>query len=115
MNTRSQCLARAAFARINARKPDKEFSSFAKAFPALIHACGLAQAVAFALAKKRNAYLDDLTEVLNAGGHSGINSPVELRRLACELHVPAYLRLSRDAISAASWLKRYVEALGEGD
>ena len=117
MVTRTQCLARAAFvsieARNEARKLDKDFRSFAKSFPALIHACGLAQAVAFALAKKHNDYLGDLIEVLKDVGHSRITSPAELRRLVCELDVSAYLRLSRDALDAAGWLKRYVEALAE--
>ena len=49
-------------------KPDKEYVSFAKKFPALIHTCGLAQAVAFALAKKEANYIADLSEVLKAAG-----------------------------------------------
>ncbi len=95
--------------------PDKDFQTFAKRFPALIHTCGLAQAVVFGMAKGRNAYLEDFTEVLRAGGHPEITSLQELRRQACEQSMVAYLRLSRDAINAASWLKRYVEAIGEGD
>ena len=69
VHTRSQRLAQAAYARIANGIPSKEFASFAKMFPALIHTCGLAQAVAFAKAKKRTDYIDDLTQVLWAAGH----------------------------------------------
>ena len=52
VHTRSQRLAQEAFARVtDHRRPNKEYVSFAKKFPALIHTCGLAQAIAFALAK----------------------------------------------------------------
>ena len=48
----------------------KEYQTFAKRFPALVHTCGLAQAIAFALAKKEQTYVTDLASVLQAGGHS---------------------------------------------
>ena len=116
MHTRSQKLAQAAFARI-ARygKPDKEYVSFAKKFPALIHTCGLAQAVAFALAKKQTGYVEDLAAALNGSGHPEITSTQTLHQQTQTLQLNGYLRLSRDAINAAAWLKRYVEAAGEED
>lgn len=114
IHTRGQRLAQAAHCRI-ARygKPSDEYASFAKKFPALIHTCGLAQAVAFALAKKETDYLADLAEVLAASDHTEITTAEQLNHQARNLPVSGYLRLSRDAISAASWLKRYVEAAGE--
>ena len=116
VHTRSQKLAQAAYDRIARHgKPNKEFVSFAKKFPALIHTCGLAQAVAFALAKKEMAYIADLTEVLKAAGHSEITERESLDHHARTKQLSGYLRLSRDAINAAGWLKRYVEAAGEGD
>jgi CRISPR-associated protein Cmr5 len=117
VHTRSQGLAQTAFARIAAYGvPDTEYVTFAKKFPALIHTCGLAQAVAFALAKKESRYLGDLAAVLRANGHSAIINGPSLDESARTQQLGGYLRLSRDTISAASWLKRYVEAaVGEGE
>lgn len=113
-HTRSQRLAQAAFVRIaKYGKPDKEYVSFAKKFPALIHTCGLAQAVAFALAKKQTGYVEDLAAVLKASGHPEMISAEALDDQTRTQQLSGYLRLSRDAISAAGWLKRYVEAAGE--
>ncbi len=110
VQTRSQRLAQAAYRRIARHgKPDKDYVSFAKKFPALIHTCGLAQAVAFALAKNEK-YVDDLAEVLEASGHPATTNGDALAKQSRENDLSAYLRLSRDAINAASWLKRYVEA-----
>ena len=114
IHTRSQRLAQAAFAQIaQYGKPGKEYASFAKKFPALIHTCGLAQAVAFAQAKKEENYLADLAKVLSAAGYSEIAETQALGALAREAKLSAYMRLSRDALNAAGWLKRYVEAAME--
>jgi CRISPR-associated protein Cmr5 len=104
VHTRSQRFAQEAYARVAARGQPK-YVSFAKKFPALIHTCGLAQAVAFALAKKEQDYINDLAGVLKVGG------PEMLKEQTIKSEVSAYLRLSRDAIDAATWLKRYVEAV----
>jgi CRISPR-associated protein Cmr5 len=119
VHTRSQRLAQAAFPRIQNRmrglreKAFDEYKSFVKKFPALIHTCGLAQAVAFALAKQENDYIEDLAAVLRESGHPEIASAQTLHERARTQPLSGYLRLSRDAINAASWLKRYVEAAGE--
>jgi CRISPR-associated protein Cmr5 len=121
VHTRSQKLAQAAYARIalhtnsGQKNPDKEYVSFAKKFPALIHTCGLAQAVAFARAKKQANYIADLTEVLRAADHSEMTEKDPLDHHARTQQLTDYLRLSRDAINAASWLKRYVEAATPDD
>lgn len=109
-HTVSQKMAQAAYERIAARKPDREFASFARSFPSLIHACGLAQAVAFARAKGRDEYLKDIAAVLVAAGHGEIGAPETLEEACRKSLVPAYVRLSRNALQAAGWLKRYVEA-----
>lgn len=116
VHTRSQKLAQAAHRQIathtanGQRNPKKEFVSTVKKFPALIHTCGLAQAVAFALAKKDDEYIGYLASVLNAAGHDNINDAKSLDTQARQQKFAGYLRLSRDAINAASWLKRYTEA-----
>lgn len=119
-HTNSQKMAQAAYKRIDDRKPDREFASFARSFPSLIHACGLAQAVAFAQAKGTSEkgkekkppgkYLEDLAAVLAAVGHSDAATADTLEAATRESPVPAYIRLSRNALQAAGWLKRYVEA-----
>lgn len=121
VHTRSQKLAQAAFSQISihtkngARKPDKEFISTVKKFPALIHTCGLAQAVAFALAKKDEEFVGYLAAVLKAVGHLQVTDAKALDQQARTQPLSGYLRLTRDAINAASWLKRYVEAAAGED
>lgn len=108
-------MAHAAYQRVAQQSPAKEFASFAREFPALVHSCGLAQAVAFALAKggHQERYLNDLAAVLQAAGYSAITSHDQLAETTRSAPVTTYLRLSRDALLAAVWLKRYVEAVGE--
>jgi CRISPR-associated protein Cmr5 len=118
MATLSQRMAQAAFPKVRARKDGhdvnfKEYTTLAKKFPALIHTCGLAQAVAFAQAKQDLAYLDDLASVLAAAGHREITNHETLGNQSRDQNLAGYLRLSRDALLAAGWLKRYVEALAE--
>lgn len=116
VSTRSQQLAEAAYRRIAAKgEPSKEFVSFAKRFPALLHTCGLAQAVAFALAKRETDYVEDLADVLRASGHPELTNSEQLDHHARTQSLGGYLRLSRNALSAAGWLKRYAEAAKEAD
>jgi CRISPR-associated protein Cmr5 len=121
LHTRSQKHSQAAYPRVAARQKTgfDEYSTVARKFPALIHTCGLAQAVAFAQAKRKKdkldggaegQYLADLAEVLRAGGHPEIKTADDLAKISREAAVSAYLRLSRNAIEAAVWLKRYAEA-----
>lgn len=119
VQTRSQKFAQEAYKRVmnhdKLTKDNKEYTSFAKKFPALIHTCGLAQAISFAIAKKQTDYVEDLAKVLKDGGHIEIDSIGALDERARNEPLANYLRLSRDAIQAASWLKRYVEAIGEAN
>lgn len=112
--TNSQKMAQAAYASIHLRAspgvPEK-YASFARSFPSLAHTCGLAQAVAFAKAKGHGQYLDDLAAVLKEIGHAEAASADSFERAMREHPVPAYVRLSRNALQAAGWLKRYVEAV----
>ena len=114
-STITQKMAHAAYDRIAARTLSKEFRSFAREFPTLVHSCGLAQAVAFALAKGNHHldYANDLGAVLHAAGYSRIDKAEALAEQSRCLSVSQYLRLSRDALAATVWLKRYVEAAPE--
>ena len=117
VHTTSQKMARAAYAQISARHPSPEYTSFAREFPTMVHSCGLAQAVAFARAKKKHQleYVNDLAAVLTATGHRSIGTADELanRIRAEDFSVASYLRLTRNALTAAVWLKRYVETAAE--
>lgn len=112
MAMREQQRAQCAYARVAGHKgteQEADHKRFCKRFPALIQSCGLAQALAFAGAKGQAAYLEDLACVI--GTCNG-------EALACqsrEAGVSAYQKLSRDALAAATWLKRYAEALLEGE
>lgn len=120
VRTNSQKMAETAYSSIvqRIRNLNKEardkYTSFARSFPSLVHSCGLAQAVAFAKAKHHDQYIEDLSVVLNAIGHSEATSADSLVRATREHSVQAYVRLSRNTLQAAGWLKRYVEA-GEED
>lgn len=125
VHTRSQQLAQKAYACVEARQKEKgfdDYESVARKFPALIHTCGLAQAVAFAQSKRKKdkptggpecEYVADLAKVLCAGGHVEVTDAATLGDHTRRDTVATYLRLSRDAIAAAVWLKRYAEALSE--
>jgi CRISPR-associated protein Cmr5 len=112
VQTNSQKMAQQAYQQIDKRQPNEAFKSFAREFPSLIHACGLAQAVAFARAKgdHQEDYLSDLAAVLKAGAHNTIKDTDQLAAATRDNPVATYIRLSRDALQAAGWLKRYVEA-----
>lgn len=107
IRTRSQEWAERAYQQVNGKvnyRDKKEYASFAKSFPALIHTCGLVQALAFADAKDRDDILEDLASVLGTRQE-------ELLAESRQAGVVTYLRLSREALDAAGWIKRYVEAL----
>lgn len=103
IRTKEQQMAQAAFERVQGRSSGfEEYSSFALAFPALVHSCGLAQALAFAQAKGRTDYLSDLENVLGEGEGLCTRSR--------EAELMEYMRLSRRALAASSWIKRYCQA-----
>lgn len=122
MATREQERARTAYARVSPRvhnpraenlrvekEKEADYLRFAKSFPALIQSCGLAQAVSFAEAKAPTGYLDDLATVMDS------SSSTELALRARDSVVTEYQRYSREALAAATWVKRYAEALLKGD
>jgi len=122
MLTRSQKYAQAAYPRVadqippgtnvkNLSTKQKEYRTVAKKFPSLIHTCGLAQAIAFYQAKGHSDYLADLAVVVSRAGHPEITSAEELAKHSRSDQLSIYMRLSRDTLTAAGWLKRYVEAL----
>lgn len=88
---------------------EKDYRQLARGFPALVHTCGLVQAVAFVQAKEKETgkkYLKHLSEVM----------PIEpgsepLADQSREADLIKYQQLTRDAMESAGWLKRYSEAM----
>ena len=110
IQTKDQKMAQAAFGCVAKRSGGSsfdEYQSFAFSFPSLVHSCGLAQALAFAQAKGKRDYIDDLEAVLN-----GIESK-EICKFSREASLADYTRLSRHVLTASTWLKRYCQAEGE--
>lgn len=83
---------------------EKEYARFAKQFPALIHTCGLCQSVAFADAKGNKDHVKHLATVMG-------NPVADFQDSIRKAEAVHYMRLNRLALQAASWLKRYAEAL----
>jgi CRISPR-associated protein Cmr5 len=113
MATREQERAQRAYARVHAceDKPNEaDYKRFCKRFPALIQSCGLAQAIAFAQAKAPPSYLEDLAHVVEKE-----LTVEQLSKQAREAPLTLYQHHSRAALAAATWLKRYAEALLKGD
>jgi len=111
MQTRDQKFAMASYTvlekRIREKKVDlKEYKSFAKRFPTLIHTCGLMQALAFAQTKNE-AVLDDFVEILK-GDQANPEGFINQCR---DSKIASYMQMSREAMFAAGWLKRQADAL----
>lgn len=115
--TKEQLMAQKAYERVAIRSDEenfdfKEYKTFALSFPSLIHTCGLVQAIAFAKkdtkgkdSRIKNGYIDDLQAVFDE-----IDSAGDLAKKSREAPVMEYMRITRHAISAASWIKRYCQA-----
>jgi CRISPR-associated protein Cmr5 len=126
IHIRSQRFARAAFEHVvnrqglGAKKSD--YLSFTRSFPSLIHTSGLAQAVAFALAKgtkqiEKRLVIEDLCSILHETGTVRLPAGVVADGAALaevsrtERDCSEYMRMTKQSLQAASWLKRYAEAL----
>lgn len=114
-STREQKRAQMAYEKVHAVKTEpwlEDYGRQAKQLPALIHQCGLCQALAFLQAKgaadggaAKRQLLDDLAATLHYTGAE------RLLKDARELTTPDYHLLGRDSLRCAEWLKRYSEAL----
>ncbi|WP_048151083.1 type III-B CRISPR module-associated protein Cmr5 [Methanolacinia paynteri] len=118
MQTRQQKRAEIAYSCVSSHNSNdkEEFSRLTKSFPALVHNSGLVQALAFVNAKDKEkeskpgaAYIRYLTKTMQLTGDPGLE---ERSRTADLIE---YQQLSREAIEAATWLKRYSEAIFGSD
>lgn len=119
VTTRQQRMAERSYDRVSARKENnanefREYASFAKSFPALLHTAGLCQAVAFALAKSGMPQRV-LEDIVATAGLPDIERPEDLRQRSHVAGVLEYLSLSRAVLQAATWVKRYAEAIEKSE
>ena len=117
MQTRQQTMAQKAWTQVQAQSQKGKFNeyiSFAKNFPALIHSCGLDQAVSFARAKKKENYLSDFIEIF-ASAQPVKKEQDQFLQAIHQCNIGQYIRFSRMALQAAEWIKRYAEALDQGE
>lgn len=93
-------------------KNEKDYRQLARSFPALVHGCGLVQAVAFVRAKEGEAgeiYLKHLSMVMPLENGTSLDAKSRSAPLL------EYQQITRDATDSATWLKRYAEALLKDD
>jgi len=113
MNTRSRQHAANAHACVSAVVPQpyaSKYRALALSFPIMVLQSGLAQATGFLRAKSSGEneyqrYLTDLASILGKG--SGEN----LHKTVIDSSLPDYQQLTRQALDASGWLKRYAQAL----
>ena len=110
LQIKEQIAAQKAYQCVKARKDDNksfdDYVTFAESFPTLIHTCGLVQALAFAQAKKHDDYVADLQTV-----YSAIDVACNLPEASRNADLKPYMRMTRHATMAATWIKRYCQAL----
>lgn len=123
MSIRANRVATAAYRQVDARRAvspaeQKKYGAIAHKLPGMILQNGLAQATGFLLAKGKNEsgdhhswLLDDLNAVLRAAGVLDEPDRTALHQRAIEADLGQSLRLTRAALEASGWLKRYVQGL----
>jgi len=116
--TRQQVRAKAAYDCISSvdnamnKKETDDYVQLAKKFPALVHNCGLAQAIAFVQAKAKDG---DIGETYIAHLSKTMGEKEDVANSSRNADLIKYQWLTREAIDSATWLKRYSEALLEQD
>lgn len=103
----------------------KEYRTQALNLPIMILQSGLAQTIGFLMAKNENHHIKLLNHLVIVLGYAQKCDESDLEKMKTnreKLHndvlgadVIAYQRLTRNAIEASSWLKRYTQALLEKD
>ncbi|MBU0501415.1 MAG: type III-B CRISPR module-associated protein Cmr5 [Gammaproteobacteria bacterium] len=118
---RAHKIARAAYERVTAHSGSsegfrKKYAALAHKLPGMILQNGLAQATGFLLAKgkeEHRAVLTDLAGLLRAIGATNSSDPDQLHRSIIDADLEQTLLLTRRALEATGWMKRYIQgALG---
>lgn len=118
---RSHQVAQAAFECVEARRTDKKFEKTQKAYGALAHKLpvlilqhGLAQATGFLLAKGKAehlALLNDVAQILSKAAKSGFTDGSHMHKAIIQADTATTMLLTRRALEACGWLKRYVQGV----
>ncbi|TVQ93801.1 MAG: type III-B CRISPR module-associated protein Cmr5 [Chromatiaceae bacterium] len=116
---RSHRVATAAYRCVENRRNEsnkKKYGAIAHKLPGMILQNGLAQASGFLLAKGASApehwmLLDDLRDVLRAGGTLDVPSREDLHQRIIGADLSQTLKYTRAALEASGWLKRYVQGV----
>lgn len=117
MSVRSHIIAAKAYEKVNARKTFSaagNYASLAHKLPVLILQNGLAQATGFLLAKGNDehlALLDDLADVMREAGERDSTSRENLHQIIIDADVQRTMQLTRLALDASGWIKRYVQGV----
>lgn len=121
MSLRAHRVATEAYQRVEARQtlPENErtkYGAIAHKLPGMILQNGLAQASGFLLAKggsypEHLLLLDDLNAVMRAGGSLDVADREQLHQHIIAADLGATLKLTRAALEASGWLKRYVQGV----
>ncbi len=117
--TRTQERAQAAFKAVMEIKGEKWSDDYGRQclnLPALIHQCGLCQALAFLVAKgadeeKKPYFKKLLNDLALTSKLSDIRDWETLTQQSREVRMQEYQRMSREILSCALWFKRYAEAV----
>lgn len=113
--TRGQRMASIALEKVEQAAKDtpirKDYKTRAMGFPALVMQSGLAQAIGFLRSKSgtpSNAYARYLADLAVVMGKVDAKT---LHEAVIQAPIPDYRYLTRDALDAAAWLKRFAQTL----
>jgi CRISPR-associated protein Cmr5 len=113
MKIRTHKYAELAYPLVDAIQGDAieaKYRTLALTFPSMIMQSGLAQAIGFLMAKNKDEHkvlLGHIAILLNKNDASALHQAI------LKSSVTEYQLLSREALDASAWLKRYTQALLE--
>ncbi len=90
---------------------EAKYRTLALTFPTMIMQSGLAQAIGFLMAKGESHHNEMLKHITKLLDHQV--TPEQLYKNILKSEITEYQLLTRKAIEASSWLKRYTQALLE--
>lgn len=111
MQIRTHKYAEAAFPLVEKMQKDPfeaKYRTLALNFPTMIMQSGLAQAIGFLMAKNSDEHKVFLGHIAKLLGHQ---SNEALHSSILKSNIGQYQLLTRKALDATSWLKRYTQAL----
>lgn len=92
---------------------EAKYRTLALTFPAMVMQSGLAQAIGFLMAKGNEEHKIMLTHIATLLNYKGSNATENMHQAILSSDLTEYQLLTRNALEATSWLKRYTQALLE--